>query len=321
MTLPVSAEMAALILERFTAIAERDAQRLNIPDSLRRWLFVDRLYARGQRKEMNFYGYEGPDHLVKYLSWISNFNYPDYFPAPLRDSLVKVSVDQDSRCLARLGLQLPLAVLDTIGKYNAQDYILQRFYPVPEEQRLNRILDFGAGHGRAANLAFFAPDNTTELLVSVDGIPASYLTQRLYYSCLDLKFQDYIDAADDSASFDFHQAAEENQLIHIPTWRMDVLPSDYFDLVSCVQVLKEIPRRLLCAVIDDFARILKPGGALYIRDHLQFHDPSHMPIDELLMTSGFVLEFRPNVKDRRAIHGVPRIWRKYDRQLYLTEDD
>ena len=172
-----------------------------------------------------------------------------------------------------------------------------------------------------ANLAFGAPDTVTELMVAIDGIPGSYLTQRAYYHGLGLTVSDYIDIADTGRNFIFAEEASKSQVLHIPTWRMDLLPNGYFDLVICVQVLKEIPRRLLVRVIKEFARVLKPGGSVYIRDHLQFHNPNHMPVDELLKTSGFILEFQPHVRDRVEIHGVPRVWRKIDPELYFLATD
>jgi hypothetical protein len=44
-----------------------------------------------------------------------------------------------------------------------------------------------------------------------------------------------------------------------------------------------------------------------------------MPQDEVLLASGFALEFRPQVRDRVDIHGIPRIWRRFDPSLYFTE--
>jgi hypothetical protein len=87
-------------------------------------------------------------------------------------------------------------------------------------------------------------------------------------------------------------------------------------MVCCVQVLKELPRRLVVHVLQEFARILRPGGSIYIRDALLHHHPNMLPIDDLLLAQGFLPEFTPRVRDRVQIHGVPRIWRKIDLANY-----
>jgi hypothetical protein len=66
-----------------------------------------------------------------------------------------------------------------------------------------------------------------------------------------------------------------------------------------------------------FARVTGPHGAIYQRDHLQFHDPNHMPVDRLLAAAGFVPEWTPQLRDRADLHGVPRLWRKLDPQVFV----
>lgn len=302
----------------FNRVMAHDA-RYRRDDYLHRWLFAERLYARNQRKEMSFFEYEGPSHLIKYLRWIHQFDFTDWFLAGHED-LVEASVIRDRRVVAELGLRLGNTNLDAIGTYNAQDYLLQRFYPVPDAQRPRTILDFGAGHGRMANLALRPEDGVTELMIAVDGIAGSYLTQRAYYAGLGLAFADYVDFRAEDGAFDFAALRQTNQLLHLPTWRLDLIPDASVDLVCCVQVLKELPRQLVPFVLQAFARMVKPGGAIYIRDHVQDHHPNQMPIDALLLANGFTLEFAPQVRDRIEIHGVPRIWRRIDPALYFEAE-
>ncbi|MGP1352762.1 MAG: class I SAM-dependent methyltransferase [Parasphingopyxis sp.] len=305
--------------QRFRETAERDRETHLTHDFLAKWLFVDRLYARGQRKEMNFYEYEGPGHVLKYMRWIHHFDYRDWFDAK-DDPLVATSVERDRACLEKLGLPQQDIGLDAIGIYNVQDYRLQRFYPVPDRLKPRTILDFGAGHGRMANLAFHPGEDVTDLMIAIEGIEGSYLTQRAYYTGLGLRFADYVDYRAEDREFDVAALADDHQLLHLPTWRFDLVPDASVDLICCVQVLKELPRPLTAHVIEQFGRVAKPGGAIYIRDHLQDHNPNHMPIDQLLAANGFVPEFLPQVHDRAEIHGVPRIWRKFDASLYLGTD-
>jgi SAM-dependent methyltransferase len=304
----------------FRNLKEREHEVLGDRPWLTRWFFADVLYSREQRKEMSFYEYEGPDHLKKYFAWLANGRFPDYFQDAAIGDLQKLSLERDIECSRKLGVSIPEEFIRRVARYNAQDFLFQRPYPVPERQTIKVILDFGAGHGRMANLAF-TPFGATELLVAVDAIPGSYLTQRAYYNGLGLRVSDYLDYFAEGSPFSFDNARQESNVIHLPTWRLELVPTNSVDLVCCVQVLKELPRRLLFYVVGQFARVLRLGGALYVRDHVQFHDPTHMPVDEILSTSGFVLEFRPHIRDRFDVYGIPRIWRRFDPSNYLKHDD
>jgi SAM-dependent methyltransferase len=306
---------------RFAAALEADSDRIGEQSWLRRWLLADAQIARGEKGEMSFYKYEGPSHLRKFFAYLRGFKFEDYFDETLVSKLADISIERDLRCAERLDVSIPDSWVRTIGRYNAQDYILQRFYPVPLRQQVETLLDFGAGHGRMSNLAFGAPNSKVKRYIAVDAIPATYLTQRAYFFGLGLDSADYIDEIATHGRFSFEEQAASHSVLHLPTWRLDLIPSQSVDMVCCVQVLKELPRRLIPHAIEHFARVLKPGGALYIRDHTQFHDPSHMPMDEILTTSGFSLEFRANIHDRKELHGLPRIWRRFDPSLYLKDDD
>jgi len=303
----------------FASALERDADRLARQDWKRRWLWAEMLAARGQRKEMSFHAYEGPSHVVKFFDWLRDFAFPDYLPEALTGPLRETSYARDQACAARLGVEISEASLRNMARYNAQDWIFQRFYPVPARQTVQVALDFGAGHGRMANLAFADPVAGLEQYIAVDGIPGTYLTQRAYFTGLGLSLADYLDHSEEGLAERLADRAA--QVIHLPTWRLDLVPSGSVDLVCCVQVMKELPRQLAQFVIPEFARVLKPGGALYVRDHPQFHHPNQLPIDTLLSAAGFVLEFSPHLYDRVDIHGIPRIWRRLDPGAFLLNGE
>ncbi|HEY1614805.1 MAG TPA: class I SAM-dependent methyltransferase [Rhizomicrobium sp.] len=302
-------------LKKFLEVVERDKASHIADQALLHWLFVDRLHARNERVEMNFYGFDGRSHLKKFFQWQRKTEMADFLPAQLVDPLIKRSCERDTQCLARLDLSVPDKIVESIARYNAQDFVFQRAYPLPEAMRPRVVLDFGAGFGRMANLAFGAGASDVQLLIAVDAIPGPYLTQKVYYEGLGLEVAEYIDA---SPAFDFRRESARHQLIHIPTWRLDLIPDNSVDLVCCVQVLKELPGEVLIFALRHFSRILKARGAIYIRDHEQYHHPNQMPVNELLLSSGFALEFRPMLHDRVEIHGLPRIWRKFDSKLYLN---
>lgn len=304
-------------LTNFFHAVERDRKLYITEPALLKWLFADRLYARNQLLEMNFYGFDGDAHLGKFFKWQQKSNIANYLPPDAMEPLTKTSLARDKECLARLNLAVADGITAGLARYNAQDYLLQRLYPVPDALAPRVILDFGAGYGRQANLAFGAQANVTRLLIAVDGIPGPYLTQRVYYRGLGLNYVDYIDFSDVR---EFSERTASHQVVHVPTWRLDLVSDGSVDLVCCVQVLKELPGEVLLFALRHFARVLKPRGALYIRDHEQFHHPNQMPIDELLLSMGFMLEFRPLLWDHVDIHGLPRIWRKLDSSLYLDAE-
>lgn len=301
--------------ERALFDAALDAGALGDRDHLGRWLFADLLAARNTRAEMNFYGFDGVDHVWKFFCWIVNTRFKDFLNSDAVEVLARLSAERDRSAFSRLGEDRPFDRLLNVGRYNAQDFLFQRAYAVPERYRVKRHLEFGGGHGRAANLAFGAADSDVEFLTMVDAIPGPYLTQRTYIKALGLTMMDAIEAP--NADLDVEDIAGSYDVLHLPTWRMNELPDGFYDMVSVVQVLKELPRKVCLEVIPEFARVLKPGGALYVRDHPQFHNPNHLPIDQLLSTAGFVLEYAPHVQDRVEVHGLPRIWRKADQRLLL----
>ena len=310
---------AAGELERFYAMVESDKSRLSGREYLSQWLFADILAARNTRSEMNFYGFDGAEHVWKFFCWIRTTRFADYFEADLIDPLIALSAERDQNALAQLGISRELDLFENVGRYNAQDYLFQRAYPVPAHQQVHRHLEFGGGHGRAANLAFSAPGSNIELMTLVDAIPGPYLSQSAYLQALGLRVTDALEHP--GGVLDMDAIAQNSDVLHIPTWRMEDLPEASHDMVSCVQVLKELPRQVALYAIGQFARILKPGGALCVRDHPQFHSPNHLPIDVLLQSSGFVLEFAPHIHDRVEVHGLPRIWRKLNPANYLQASE
>lgn len=307
---PVADPARALQALRDSAAAEATGSA----QALTSWLFTDRKLSHGELEHMQFYDFVGPEHLKKFFRYIRNFKYPDFLDAAAVAELAERSAASDRRVMEALGLPADEVALANIGRYNAQDYLFQRAYAVPDHQQIRRLLDFGAGHGRMANLAFSAPGSKVETYCAVDAIPASYLTQTMYYSALGLRVYDYLDHV--GAAVDLAAIDGDFDAFHFPTWRLADLPDNYFDMVCAVQVLREVSREVLLYVIPHLVRVLKPGGALYVRDHISFHNPSGMPQGDVLAGHGLALEYCPAIRDGSDVHGVPRIWRKFDSRRY-----
>ena len=96
----------------------------------------------------------------------------------------------------------------------------------------------------------------------------------------------------------------------LATWRFDLVPDASVDLACAVQVLRELPASTVQFALDHLRRVVRPGGALYVRDHVEGHDLTGLPTDDLIAEHGFALEFAPQVRDRLDLHGLPRLWRR-----------
>ncbi len=186
-----------------------------------------------------------------------------------------------------------------IDFYNGTDYLFQTLQGPSEN-----ILDFGAGYGRQSFL--WTSLNSPVTYVAVDGIEGSYLLQnRVCQALPEVEFVDYVT---DGESFSIPAKGHGKQIRHLPTWRLDLLPDDYFDLITCVQVLPELPGKLIRPLLDEFQRVIRPGGKLYIRD-CEYWRPSHnVRIGRYLLEHGWRLAFKHPGIHTRDIHSVPRIW-------------
>jgi SAM-dependent methyltransferase len=258
-----------------------------------------------------YQSYHGPEDLVRWLEWFRPVNtLTHYLPQdrvqPLREQSTRWTKEIVGPLVAD---QYPYEHVD---EHNACDFLLQNLYPVPERMRPRRILDFGPGYGRQLNLWSSVPEL---VYVGLEAIELPYCLQSYYYSRFDPSFHEYLDEPE---SF---RVTDRPGIYHLPTWRDDLLPDSFFDLVICAQVLQEIPAPLARRVAELFGRCVKPGGAVYVRDHdLATQSIHQVDVNVELKNNGFTLEFRPYVIDNTPwkhdltadIHGIPRIWRRLD---------
>lgn len=288
--------------EDFRRLKEYDLTRLGLRKAewLIRWEWAHQYQV-----------YNGPEDLLRWFEWLKPYSH--YLPLESVRPLAQLS-EKKNRDILRSMTGVREYIYQYVDEYNATDYLFQKLYPMPQRMQIKRILDFGAGFGRQVNLWSQCCEDL--VYVGMDAIELTYCLQACYYGHFHLPLQEYIHCADDFA------IEGSPGIYHLPTWRTDLLPDDFFDMVICVQVLPEINETLVRHMINVFRRCLKPGGALYIRDHdLAWQQGHHLNLDELLPEQGFYLEFRPYVVDSHAslyrahdfppdVHGIPRIWRK-----------
>ena len=295
----------------FQQSMERD--RAFIKPWLVSWAYQDQRKRRSKTYEeglpQDFYQFNGPQDLGRWVNWNMSFPHPDYFLDDQATELIEISAKKDMEVFQQAGINIsPDAYKPVLGRSNMQDYRLAHFYPTPERQVPQRVLDFGSGYGRQANLWTQCSENLSFL--SMDAIPKSYCLQRYYYSLLDYPVKEYMENPE-GFSIDFDPA-----IYHLPTWRFDLIPDNSLDMVMCIQVLPELSAKLVKYVVKEFHRILKPGGALFIRDGATWlRTGGGFVFRNHLAANGWVLEFRPHVIDPKDMHGVTRIWRKEDQRV------
>ena len=192
---------------------------------------------------------------------------------------------------------------NNVDYYNAEDFIFQSAYHRPARHNVNKILEIGPGYGRQINI--WSKEKNI-VFCALEAIESQYLSQNLYYSFLEnINFFEYFNNPE---SFEIKN---NPGLYHLPTWRLDLLPENFFDLVIAVQVLPELEENLMLKLLKTFQRCVKPGGAIYIRDHDLAWMPGHkFDLEKILPDFGFQLEFRPIIIDKTDVHGIPRIFRK-----------
>lgn len=306
------------IFDRLKAVHERD-QAKYIKPWMVSWEYQDKRNKRqvkySEELPEDFYAFDGPADLYNWWHWQTTAIKPDYFPKDQMAELTELSHKFDARHneTHNIGFDMENQYDDYIGRNNAQDYVLANFYPMQEDDGPYRVLDFGAGYGRQVNLWSQKRDNL--VFCAMDAIPKSYCLQHVYYNSAELPLHDYAVDPDN-----FKVDGDVPGIYHLTTWRCDLIPDNFFDQIMVVQVLQELNGQLASYMIEQFHRMLKPTGRLYIRDHDQAWRPTHrLNLNKVLEDAGFVLEFRPHIVDRKDLHGIPRFWRKQNPEIEQQE--
>lgn len=186
--------------------------------------------------------------------------------------------------------------------HNAQEYCMQNAYLMPNTFDRKKILDIGSGFGRSLSVPSELINDL--LYCSVEIQKEQYFFQYLFYSCFkNLNFFEYFE---DPKNFSI---TDSPGIYHLPTLKMNLLPSNFFDHVICTFVLGEIPIKLVKILIQDIKRVLKPRGSLYIRDHLGRFYNKKVTLHDLL-SKDFFCEFHPYLIDEKEVQGNHFIYRK-----------
>ncbi len=263
----------------------------------------------------DFYTYDKPEDIIEWMNWLKS-DKTDSFNSDEIDPLIKKSTLYDLSFFKKFNLDFDFNGYENgIARNNAHDFILANLFNHINFSKTNRVLDFGSGYGRQANL-WNQMNDEDYVHISVDAIPKSYCFQHLYYSAIERPQHDYV--------LDSEFKIDENAkgIYHLPTWRMDLIPDNFLDKIMVVQVLPELNERLVKYIVKEFRRILKQEGILYIRDHGNSWRPGNkLNIDNFILNEGgFSLEYKMHAIDRKEFHGIPRIFKITKDEVKLQEN-
>lgn len=276
----------------------------------RQWMWAHRKPGRAEYHER----FRGPDEVIEWMENALAADRGGYLPAAVRAPLVSLSREFDARVFSALGRGIPNELYDKhIGQWNADDFYYANAYAVPDRQKVRTLLDFGAGYGRQLNLWHQKIENLR--YIAIDVIRKPYLCQSAYFDFFDLPLNEYVL---DPSGFGVRDAAG---VYHLPAWRWDLIPDNSVDMILAIMVLPELHADTLYRTLDQFQRVLRPSGGLFVRDHgLVVKSANTEDIAAALAKRGFVLEFRPYVKDQSDLRGIPRVWRMRDPAIRVADE-
>lgn len=276
----------------------------------RQWMWAHRKPGRAEYHER----FRGPDEVIEWMETSLAADRGGYLPPEIRSPLIQKSRAFDSRVFSALGRSIADNLYDKhIGQWNADDFFYANAYPVPERQKVRTVLDFGAGYGRQLNLWHQSVADIR--YIAVDVIRKPYLCQYAYFGFFDLPLFEYVLQPND------FRITQERGIYHVPAWRWDLIEDNSVDMVLAIMVLPELHADTLYRTLDQFQRVLKPGGAIFVRDHgLVIKSANTEDVASALTERGFVLEFRPYVKDQSDLRGIPRVWRKRESGVLVADE-
>lgn len=154
--------------------------------------------------------------------------------------------------------------IDVIGrdKRNVYDF----FYTNIVKNPRNTVADIGAGYAR--NSFLFLENGSN--YICIDGIEKCYMMQKEVLTKLyGNRVTDYLDNQDlkknDIAALLSEGTKKDPNIIHIPTWRLDLIPDECVDIVMFVFSLEEMPVKTARFCLDSSVRIASKKAIIYLR--------------------------------------------------------
>jgi hypothetical protein len=301
----------------FRAAVERDRKLGLLSDlDVADWRYIRR--TRHAVDQPLAFEYHGPEDLVHWIAdtfdrldrsqfegarsrsfWEAR---PSYMPGG--DELLAHSAAAHKRLIeAADGAQYDPALHHPQDVYNVQDF----HYCTALGSGIRTVIDYGAGYGRQAFLFAMILDDAH--YIAVDAIEQPYMVQRWVFSQLGLARWDYVDdqAAETSSLEEALRGAPGT--LHVPTWRLDLVPDASVDLVLFVWSLYEMSGDAARWAMASCERLVRVGGYVYIRDVP--HSVSYrFDPERRLERAGFELVYASHTIAGDELHGRQRLYRR-----------
>jgi SAM-dependent methyltransferase len=303
----------------FRAAFDRDRSLGLLPDpAVADWRYIRR--TRHDVDQPLAFEYHGPEDLVHWIAdrfdrldhggfegarsrsfWAGR---PSYLPGG--EGLLARSAAAHKRLIDALdGVEYEADLHHPQDIYNVQDF----HYCTALGSGIRSVLDYGAGYGRQAFLFATELDGARAHYIAVDAIEQPYMVQRWVFEQLGLARWDYVD--DPTPTRRSVESALEGPsgTLHVPTWRLDLLPEESVDLVLFVWSLYEMSGEAARSALAGCARLVRPGGYVYIRDVP--HSVSYrFDPEQRLEQDGFELVYASQTIAGDELHGHQRLYRR-----------
>jgi SAM-dependent methyltransferase len=299
--------------EAFRSVLARDRElgRLSSP-RLIDWTYITKSRTIEDRERL--FSYDGPHHLRHWITGhFAGLDAAEFEPRPIGywqrpafapqiDALIERSSQAHEQLLAAAELEAPPGIHAAQDVYNAQDF----YYCTAFGTGIKTILDYGAGYGRQAML--FSTTLEGASYIAVDAVEQSYVLQQWVFRALGLDLLDYIDEPAITPERVDAELRNGRQALHLPSWRLDLLPDGSVDLAMFVWSLHEMSEDAARAAVRECGRVIRRGGYLYIRDGA--HEFSFRGgADRFVRAAGFELVAEPHRGFEGEVHGQVRLYR------------
>lgn len=305
------------LIEKWKTASLRDQSFLIANDNIEKWQLIDLMDISKELKERHL-NYSGPRDI---LNWIGQrhrveWKLPLLYPKSLTwsypripgwiESLMKASKDVHRSIFSN--------IQEWDGKYRGEYEIFDLVNAIDYHYfstllpECKKFLDYGGGYGRQA---FLTMNMMPEVKFFVtDAIERCYLMQTWTFSHLKHHFFDYLMNPEVNKE-DILKFTEQNQkcILHIPSWRNDLLPKAWFDCVVFVWSIGEMSESAALHALETTVRVLMPGGYVYIRDDC-YRDFNKVDDEKFLLDNNFEIVYNSRAKHISEAVGVLRLFRK-----------
>lgn len=187
---------------------DKNERLLFSPEEDRLWMWAHKKPGRAEYHER----FRGREDTLEWMQLGLSADRGGYVPAEIRAPLVAMSRRFDERLFAKLGTSIDTHAYDKyIGQWNADDYYYTNACATPDWQKVQTVLDFGAGYGRQINIWHQKLPNIRYIATEVVRKPS--LCQCCYFQHLDIPYYEY------ALHSQTYEISTSTGVYHIPAWR------------------------------------------------------------------------------------------------------